>query len=320
MTLHEFQAEWLSESPVIVAHTSGSTGTPKEILLRKADMVQSARATCRFFGLDRSSRLHCPLAFDYIAAKMMAVRAEVSGAVLSVEPPSAMPLSGYEGDGPIDLLPVVPYQIDGLLASPASRLVRNLIVGGAPMSPAQEAALRSSGMQAFATYGMTETSSHVALRDISAGDGRFTALPGFTFERDGRGCLVIANQSMSWRRMVTNDVVDLASPTRFRWLTRYDNIINSGGVKVMPEEVERVAARFLPPDSFYVTSRPDMRLGREIVLVVDEAVEVTDGELLLTRLRGLLPRYHAPKALVRAAVSRTSSGKILRRPLEGPTD
>lgn len=97
MTVDDFLKEWHSEEPFVVAHTSGSTGKPKEIKLLKADMRASAALTNRFFSIDSGSTLLLCLSPDYIAGKMMIVRAEEAGATLLVESPSNRPLEHFQG-------------------------------------------------------------------------------------------------------------------------------------------------------------------------------------------------------------------------------
>lgn len=309
----EFVAEWLSPRPAVAARTSGSTGAPKEVLLPKSDMLRSARATCRRFAIGAEAVLHLPLSTSYIAGKMMVVRAMVSGATLVVERPSNRPLSGPlpAGVERIDLTAVVPSQVDGLLASPHARRVSNVIVGGGALPEAVERRLAAAPMHAWATYGMTETSSHVALRDVSAGAPTYRALPGITFAADSRGCLVVAAEGYSFGRIATNDVVELLSPSEFRWLGRYDNVVNSGGIKLFPEEMER-RLQGLMPCPYYIAGRPSERWGQEAVLVVQgaTAAELRQVEALIART---FDRRSAPKAIINVErFTYAANGKIKR--------
>lgn len=306
-----FLEEWHDSSPYITARTSGSTGTPKEIRLPKADMIVSAEATCRYFGIGARSLLYMPLSADYIAGKMMIVRALVSGATLQVVSPASDPLP-EKPVARISLLPVVPAQIEPLLSSPWCRMIDHIIVGGAPLTPSQEAALRSFGGEVHATYGMTETCSHVALRSVSRGCDIFEAMPGVLFSQDGRGCLVIEAPAYSWKSLVTNDVVSLLDSRRFEWMGRADNIINSGGVKIVPEEIERLLAPQLGGRPFYITSRPSPRWGEELVMVVEDAS--LDTRALLAALRERFSHRILPKDIYcLTSLPRTSSGKIIRK-------
>lgn len=308
----KFIEEWNSQTPYVIARTSGSTGTPKEIRLLKTDMRASAKATINFFGLHSGSWLHLPLSPDYIAGKMQIVRALESGAALTVEEASNRPLSdlGLNSGRRISLLPVVPSQVSGVLSSGFTDRIDNMIIGGAPLAPVDEQRIIDSGIPSFATYGMTETCSHVALRRL--GSECFSALPGFIFSTDPRGCLVISSDTMSFGRLVTNDIVELDSPQTFRWRGRIDNVINSGGLKISPEEIEKKIARLFPDGtSFYITSRPSNRWGEEAVLVTDMSGP-TDN--LMAMIEAEVGHLRAPKALIfDPDIQRTSSKKIIRR-------
>lgn len=261
-----FLEEWRNELPYIVAHTSGSTGKPKEIRLLKADMRHSARMTNQAFGITDASMLVCPLSANYIAGKMMIVRALEAGCRLVMEPPSNRPLS--EDYGRVDLLPIVPSQIDALIANPLVGNVCNLIVGGAPVSPSQEIQLTGlQGLNPYATYGMTETCSHVALRRL--GESCFQAMPGVWFSVDSRNCLCVNSNGYSFKSLQTNDIVNLVSTTRFIWRGRYDNVVISGGLKFFPEEIERKIIAALGVTGFFITGRDSAKWGQELVMVIE---------------------------------------------------
>lgn len=302
-----FVEEWHNSHDYITARTSGSTGTPKEIHLLKSDMELSARATCHRFGISHESLLFCPLSTDYIAGKMMIVRAVVSGATVVIERPSMSPMSQWN-HGPADLTAIVPSQIEGLLEN-GRGLLRSVIVGGAPVTTDQERMMIDSGIDFQATYGMTETCSHVALRRF---DSRlFEALPGFRFLTDGRGCLVIESESMSFGRLVTNDIVRLHDDKSFQWLGRYDNVVISGGIKLFPEEIEREIAPHVGSHDFYLTSRPSELWGEELVMVIEG--ENIDTDAIDRVLSSHLDHRHKPKAyIVKKALPRTPTGKLLR--------
>ena len=93
MTVNEFIGQWHDGSDTVEVHTSGSTGTPKVMRVEKRRMLASARATCDFLGLQPGDTALLCMSVDYIAGKMMAVRAiERAMRLLSVEP-SSHPLS-----------------------------------------------------------------------------------------------------------------------------------------------------------------------------------------------------------------------------------
>lgn len=307
----EFIDEWRDSRPYVVAHTSGSTGTPKEIRLLKSDMRASAKATLQFFDIRENSTLYLPLSPDYIAGKMQIVRALEAGCNLIVEEPSNRPaLTLPPTINEISLLPIVPSQADAVLASPFRSSIKAMIIGGAPLAPEAEREVLKAGIPAYATYGMTETCSHVALRRL--GNDCFDALPGFTFTLDERGCLSIKSETLSFHHLITNDIVELHSPTKFRWLGRYDNVINSGGIKIFPEEIEKLITPLVDNTiRFYVTSRPSERWGEEAVIVTDSTRLPAD---LLDRVRELTGPKRAPKAIITVPqIELTRSQKIIRR-------
>ncbi len=310
----DFLSEWRNPSTDFVsAHTSGSTGKPKDIKLLKSDMITSAEATCRFFGIGADSYIHCPLSVNYIAGKMMIVRADVSGATIGFEQPSNTPLSVAPAHDEIALLPVVPSQLDGLLKSKFLSSVKNVIVGGAPLSPDTESVLSEyDDINFYATYGMTETCSHVALRHIGDNDNLYISMPGVTFDTDSRDCLIINSPRYSFRRLVTNDIVELIDSNRFRWVGRADNVINTGGLKVYPEVIEKKLAGIIP-DRFYIAGKADERWGTRVVMYVEGALSDDIINELRCKCKKILLSHEMPKEfIVVDRFKETSSGKIIR--------
>ncbi len=313
MTYDEFMQMWLDGSDTVLCHTSGSTGMPKPIALSKDDMRASARITNTFFGITARSTVSVPLPFDYIAARMMAVRAHEAGCRIVTPEPSNTP--DFFGEAVhLDLLAIVPSQVEALVAIPhVGQRAQCVIVGGAPLSDARRHALVQAGIHGYITYGMTETCSHIALADIADDSGTFRAIAtGTRFSTDARGCLAADIPHLSIRRVVTNDIVSILSPTEFRWLGRADNIINSAGLKICPEELERTLAPLLPEGLvFYITGVPDAQWGTAVALVYEGGTDLVSAVRdALARIddRRKRPRY----IYAEARLGRTVSGKIIR--------
>lgn len=317
----DFVEEYLNDAEYVVAHTSGSTGVPKEIHLPKSDMQASARLTNEFFKLNDASLLYLCLSPDYIAGKMMMVRAIEAGARLIEEKPSNEPLGGYDGSEHVSLLAVVPSQLGYLINHPEKLdLVDAVIIGGGKLSERIEYWLADKGVNAYKTYGMTETCSHVALSPVSRNRLPYTAIGDFSFSADERGCLAITAPRFMENRIVTNDMVELVDEHNFYWRGRYDNVINTGGLKVFPEEVEREIARLLPRAHFFVTSQPSEKWGEELVLALEygslpEGVKKT-GDIrpdMVEKLKKTLPPYAIPRKYIAVKKFKmTDSGKIIR--------
>ena len=318
----DFLEEYLNDSCHVKAHTSGSTGTPKEILLQKSDMRMSARLTNEFFGIGEGSVLYLPLSPSYIAGKMMIVRALDAGAAIYEEKPSNEPLANYGGPF-IDLIAVVPSQLNFMINMPGLLdKVGAMIIGGGQLSEKMERWLADKGVNAYKTYGMTETCSHVALSKVSStADDPYEAIGNIAFECDERGCLVVKTPHLSAGRYVTNDVVQLIDDKHFVWLGRIDNVINTGGIKVFPEEIEPKLAKLIPHSRFYVASRSSDKWGEELVLVVEYASlpenTVKTGEIkpaFIEEMKKVLPNHSVPRYYVAVGkFEETASGKVIRK-------
>jgi O-succinylbenzoic acid--CoA ligase len=313
---NEFLAEWFNDSPYITAHTSGSTGTPKAIHLLKSDMQLSAQATNKAFGITNSSVLLLPLSARYIAGKMMIVRAIEADCRLIVQQPSGSNIKLDYGVA-IDLLAVVPTQCEALISNAdAKQWLRCVIVGGGAVSHDIECRLAEMPWRSFATYGMTETCSHVALRQIKPNAHHlFHAMPGISFTTDSRNCLQIHSTEMSFSELTTNDVVDLISPTEFTWLGRFDNVINSGGLKFMPETLEK-ALEGVMPYPFYIVGRQDAHWGEAVTIVV-ECADIANHDAIKSHIIDIchkhLPRRACPKTVeIVPQLPRTANGKVRR--------
>lgn len=312
MTIREFIDEWNSNTDFILAHTSGSTGVPKEIRLSKTLVAESAKRTIDFFSLNSQSRLHLCLSVDYIAGKMMIIRSILSNSRLTFEEPSnslhLLP------EGRIDLLAVVPSQLIGLLDDDAKlQKIGNIIIGGSAIPTELRQHVANSKLNAYETYGMTETASHVALRKIENDDTLpYFALPGIEFTIDENSCLVIKMNGFDV--ITTNDIVHLLDCRHFRLIGRKDDVINSGGVKIHPAEVENKISEVLKGNfHFCISSLPHSKWGEEVVLVVDELCNLSDADLHSAIATADLSSYQTPKRILRIKeLPITDSGKIRR--------
>lgn len=310
-SLNDFADEWFSGSDYIIAHTSGSTGTPKEIRLPKSDMRVSALATNKRFNINAASTIAAPLSVNYIAGKMMWVRANEAGCKLLDLPVS----NEVKVDCDIDLLAIVPSQVESLLSQKdASGRIKNLIIGGAPLGKNLRRLLIDNGFNAFMTYGMTETCSHVALSKISDDNNYFEAMPGICFNVDSRGCLVINAPQYSFKQLVTNDLVKLIDSASFEWTGRYDNVINSGGIKISPERLENTIKELIDIE-LYIVGEPDNKWGQVAVMIFEGKAE--DIQPIQELLRSKLDHRLCPKRLIAVdSLPRTSNGKIQRKTIE----
>ncbi len=298
----DFLLDWFDGKDHIEMQTSGTTGTPKVISVSKQAMVNSALATGDFFDLQPGNRaLHC-LPVKYVAGKMMLVRAMILGLDMEFVAPSSHPLRNNEIE--YDFVAMVPLQAQNSI--PELKKAKKMIVGGAALNKELEKQLLKLPTQVFETYGMTETITHIAARKL--GEKAFSVLPGVTISYDERNCLVIHAPRISDDVIVTNDIVELINENQFVFLGRMDNVINSGGIKLIPEQIEDKLAHKIH-QRFFITAKPDSELGEKVVLVV-EGEKQDLGEDLYDEL----DKYEKPKELIFIAkFKETENGKVLRK-------
>ncbi|MCE4565106.1 AMP-binding protein [Maribellus sp. CM-23] len=294
--IYSFILDWISDTPFIVQTSSGTTGQKKEFHLSKEAMVASARKTCDILGITSEQTGLLCLPVDYIAGKMMIVRAFVSGINLLIADPTGTPdLSLYDKIG---FTAMVPLQVFNLLNTGGSLTkIERLIIGGGEINTELEKQLSQLPNAIYATYGMAETCSHVALRRVNGPEksALFTAIPGVHFEVDERGCLVIYADFME-NPIVTNDLIEFIDTHTFRWLGRFDNLINSGGVKIVPEELEALLSKTTGLSGAFI-GMPDAKLGSKLVLVLEQKDKTAAQSGILEELKGTLPKHHLPKEI-----------------------
>ncbi len=312
---YRFLLEWVNNDNFIIQWSSGTTGEKKEFRLLKSSMVTSAQITCSLLNLKPGySALLC-LPVDYIAGKMMIVRAWVCGMDLLLTDPDGTPdISRYNN---IDFSAMVPLQVFNLLNSEEDlSKIRTLLIGGGEIREDLEIRLKEIPTRIFATYGMAETCSHVALRKVNGDDASsfFTAIPGITLVSDDRDCLIIKADFLP-DSIKTNDLVEFSGQNSFRWLGRFDNLINSGGIKIIPEELEEKISRILESECA-VLGLPDSKLGQKIVLALEDLSVITSQKVILEKLRKQLDRHAVPKGIYfLEKLPRNRSFKIDRKKL-----
>lgn len=300
----DFLLDWFDGKTYIEMKTSGSTGTPKTIRVDKQAMVNSAIATGDFFGLQPGNKALQCLPVKYVAGKMMLIRSIILGLDLDYVAPTSHPMENLDNTH-YDFVAMVPMQAQNSLKE--LKNVKKLIVGGARINKKLEKELVKLSTDVYETYGMTETITHIAAKKV--GEKAFTVLPNVTISYDDRNCLVIhAPNIIAEDTVVTNDLVELVNENQFLFLGRIDNIINSGGVKIMPEQVEKKLDGKIDR-RFFIASKEDAELGEKVVLVVEgESFEI--DKVIFEEL----DKYERPKEIVFVNnFKETENGKVLRK-------
>jgi O-succinylbenzoic acid--CoA ligase len=270
--MYIFLKDWFSNQPTIAVQTSGSTGNPKMIELKKEFMINSVFATAKYFDLPQKTTALLCLPITYIAGKMMLIRAIKLGWHLDIIEATSHPLKNISKNYAFSAM--IPLQLENSLDK--LHQIKKLIVGGGVVSNELQDKLQSTDCKVFATYGMTETITHVAIKKlnhIKKNPNFYQVLSNISIYKDNRNCLVIEAKNVSEQVLFTNDVVQLISTKKFEWLGRFDNVINSGGIKLHPEMIEEKLSKLIET-RFFVAGISDEKLGEKLVLLIESFVKI----------------------------------------------
>ena len=265
---YNFLKSWFHDKDYILTNTSGSTGKPKEIRLKKSDLIESSKLTARYFDLKVGDKIINCLPVKYIAGKMMLVRSLVLGLDLYIFPVTSSPISDLNNN--YELIAFTPMQLENSI--PFIEKIKKVLVGGSPVQDSLKEKILNSKSIIYETYGMTETITHIAARNLSIGEKEFTTLPGIEIgKRDN--CLFIKPNHLSIEMVQTNDIVELTDKNKFLIIGRRDFIINSGGVKLNPEAIEKKLSKYISAD-FVISSIDNVEFGEIVVLVFKKNIPI----------------------------------------------
>ena len=320
--------EWLNGRAE--GQSSGSTGTPKTFAFAPESVVASANATAVHFGLTASDDGQPITAWSAlpsagIGGRMMWWRARILNWSLTQSRPAVAPqVPPAPGGKPYDFAVATPQQASALAESNQLSAFRTLLLGGAAVSSMQESdilqAAKTAGCSIQLGFGMTETLTHIATREL--GQATFLPLPGVTWDIDDNGGLILNAPDRGVRRLHTRDAVRLSHDKKtgrkgFCWLGRLDDVINTGGLKVHPADLERRIAAWVSPlmglRRWYIAGRPHNTLGMQVTMVVEGNADKDLEEALMDRLSQVYPHPDRPRSVLwMAAFEETETGKIRR--------
>jgi O-succinylbenzoic acid--CoA ligase len=297
------EKEWYN-SETISFQTSGSTGSPKTITFSKEQIWRSAERTAEFFMLKENTEVFCALPPIYVAGKMMALRSIILNWNLTWQTPSSSPCIEKN----FDFAAFTSQQVSIMLESSSDSLngIQHILLGGGPLSERAQILLKNVSAEVWEGYGMTETLTHVAMRKVNE-EHSFQALKGVTFSRGVNDNLIIKDAWLELPSFDTKDIVEFVEGG-FVVKGRLDNVIISGGVKIFPEEIERILSQvILQP--FYLSSIQDEVLGEKLVMYV----EGNASDFKLEKINELNLGIRKPKEIIfKSKFNRTAGGKIIR--------
>ncbi len=317
----KFCKEWLSGQESFTLQTSGSTGVAKKIKITREQLKASANLTAKVLGLQKNDTALVCLDTRYIAGIMMMVRSFEVGMNMIIVEPASNPLEKIEEGTCIDFTALVPLQLETIIRSSDSNKLNQIkiaLIGGAALNRKTVKDIAEIKCSFYATYGMTETISHIALQKLNGKDAQdyFEVLPGIALSKDERDCLIINAPHIANESIVTNDMIGFVSPSKFRWLGRADHVINSGGVKIAPEKIEAsihiIFEDLNISNRFFITALPDKLLGQSVNLFIEGTpIEKQTEDSIQEKIKHALSRYERPKS-IRYLVTfvNTDTGKI----------
>ena len=316
----QFILQWFDNSIAsIPVFTSGSTGKPKRIEHTRSAMMNSALLTCEALKLEPGNNALLCLPVGKIGGMMMIVRSVVNKMNLVCIKPSSTPLSHMPAQPHIDFAAFTPMQFHEITSNYSvfrkAETITKVILGGEDVRAELLANIRKLNNDVYVTFGMTETISHIALKRLTGKepDRNFKVLEGIKVSVNAKDCLVIEAPALGQPRLETNDLVRLVAENEFKWLGRTDHVINSGGVKIYPEEIEQQLAEFIEAP-FFVTSVPDALSGERLALALEMTILTPLEEDELKAAFNSLEKLHRPKEIFFIPhFSRTENGKIKRK-------
>lgn len=302
--VNDFVEQWYSTDDYITTNTSGSTGKPKSIRIAKKHMIASASMTCDFFDLKPGMTALLCLSPKTIGGKMLIVRSIVRQLNLIVSDVCSNPLEQINSH--IDFSAMVPMQVENSLTSAKEKLksIGHLIIGGAEISKNLFDEISKNLSNAYQTFGMTETISHIALRPIDSHNNPYKLLPGIS--KTDNDVLEITAPLIGIDYLISNDIINHVSDREFNWIGRKDFVINSGGIKIHPEQIESKIKEIIDYPLFCIGT-PNKKLGEQLTLCIEH------DEINLSKVRfiDVLDKYEIPKEVrFFDSFSYTTSGKI----------
>ncbi|MBE3000545.1 AMP-binding protein [Nocardiopsis sp. HNM0947] len=320
----------VGEDTALVVTTSGSTGAPKGVELSAAALLASARASVERIGAAPGDTWLCVLPAGHISGLQVITRA----LAMDTEPVHAP----FDTDGVAELaerltphVSLVPTQLRRLLAAGAdvSRF-GSVLLGGAAAEPELLERARDAGARVMTTYGMSETCGGCVYDGVPLDGVRAEVEPE---EPDGPGRIVLSGPVLasgyryptgsepgpdpfdlepSGRRVLRTQDLGRFENGRLRVLGRVDEVINTGGHKVVPGQVNTLLSAHPGVAESVVVGRRDPEWGQRVsaVVVPADAGAPPTLEQLRTCVREHLPAYAAPRELdLRTSIPLLASGK-----------
>jgi O-succinylbenzoic acid--CoA ligase len=328
---------WPLTEPRVVVYTSGTTARPRPQVLTVGQLVFSAFASASRLGHDPRDRWLCCVPLHHVAGLSILMRCAFMGTCVLLHPRFDAERVGLALDrGEASLVSLVPTMLQRVLDArpdrPLPASLRAILLGGAPASQALIERCRALQAPVALTWGTSETASQICTRapgDLAPEGGVGLPLPFSRVSVEGEGRLAVRGPTAAGGRVLTQDLGHGDELGRVHIEGRVDDVIISGGEKVLPGEIEARLELHPAVIEAAVVGRADPSWGvRPVAFVVlaksDEIEQAADAtkasealtQQLLAHCRAGLPGYKVPDAFVSIdALPRTENGKLQRASL-----
>ncbi len=289
----------------VVIVTSGSTGRPKGVELSADALRHSARASLDRIGAGPGERWLCCLPVSHVAGIQVLIRSLLAGAAPVISDRVDPGVVASCGCADVSL---VPTQLRRLLAAGADlRAFRAILLGGAGAPARLLEQARQAGGRVITTYGMSETCGGCVYDGMPLDGVQVAAGPDGLIRIGGpvlfSGYRLAPGQTAAALRdgwFTTADLGTVDADGRVRIRGRADDVINTGGEKVVGAEVAAALETCAAVREAAVVGRPDEEWGERVTAVVVPADPDSPPDLGMLRehVRRTLPANAAPRELV----------------------
>lgn len=309
----------ISPDTAVIIGTSGSTGEPKGVELSAAALEHSARASLSRVGARPGDRWLCCLPVSHVAGLQVLVRSLVSGTDPVVTPTATAATLAVSGCAHISLVPTQLIRLlDAEGGAAALAGFSSVLVGGAAAGPAALERARAAAIAVRTTYGMSETCGGCVYDGIpldgvrvrAGRDGRLR-ISGPVLMNRYHGRQDLTAEVLHDQEFVTSDLGHVEDG-RVVIRGRADDVINTGGHKVIPGEVAAALESCPGVREVVVVGLPDQEWGERVTAIVVPVDQANPPGLQLLRkhVGARLPRYACPSEVVlREAIPVLPSGK-----------
>lgn len=304
-----------NENWTLQVKSSGSTGTPKVFNFTKEQAITSAKISNSFFGINKNSTLLLSLSIEFIAAKMLLIRAFEAKCKIYIQKPNTNPIKDLHKK--IDFISLSPYQVQNILEQNPEKfnLIKKCLIGGAALHPKWIKKLKElhSNCLFYESFGMTETLSHFAIKELLTDHLGFKKLSEYQIATNLEQQLIISHPIIVPNPLTTNDIVEIIDSEHFNFIGRKDFTVNSGGIKIQIEPLEKEMEKFIN-FPFFLSKKNNEKFGEILVFCFLKNENILDEQIFELFKSIPITKYQIPREVIRLETFKhTENGKIIRK-------